>query len=132
MTSVLDFPVAEQYPSSTDTSGVGSSKRISHISSTLPLRRKKNPGSARGERAARLQSPRHYGWEWRGGRSLGDGGRSCCDVFRFGPGGLPLVSRFLEGFPEVRIVKEDVRGDLLACDPVGYPLRGEAVPFGYG
>lgn len=34
MTSVLDLPVAEQYPSSTDTSGAGSSKRISHMSVT--------------------------------------------------------------------------------------------------
>lgn len=32
MMSVLDFPVAEQYPSSTDTSDAGSSNRISHMS----------------------------------------------------------------------------------------------------
>jgi len=51
MMSVLDFPVAEQYPSSTDTSEAGSSKRVSHISDTTGRNKKRPalPSEARAE-----------------------------------------------------------------------------------
>ena len=60
MMSVRDFPVAEQYPSSTDTSAAGSSNRISHISITAMALEKNAP--PRESRAGHEPAEGGRGW----------------------------------------------------------------------
>lgn len=70
MTSVLDLPVAEQYPSSTDTSTVGASKRTSHMSVTQRYGKKRPSPKAR-RNPRRLSRP-GGGRRW-GGLAQGPG-----------------------------------------------------------
>jgi len=58
MTSVLDFPVAEQYPSRTETSSTATSKRSSVISVTTTGKKKPTP-KGRQSRCGRTTMQRH-------------------------------------------------------------------------
>lgn len=61
MTSVLDFPVAEQYPSRTETSSTATSKRSSVISVTTTGKKKPTP-KGRQSRCGRTTMQRHRRW----------------------------------------------------------------------
>lgn len=87
MTSVRVLPVAEQYPSSTDTSPLGASKRTSHMPSVT--RRESNKKVPRANH--RHNHRRH------GGMHNDGGGESCGHLLKLWPDRAPVRTKVLPG-----------------------------------